>query len=93
MKALEENKYYIWLSSIREINTRTKAILLQEYKSPKNLFYKSKSDLTMEIANNKKIDKENKKNVIDAITNEYYKSRLEKNIIKNKKMRYIGINI
>lgn len=39
MKSLEENKYYIWLSSITEIDTITKIKLLAEYKNPIKLFY------------------------------------------------------
>lgn len=89
MKTLEENKYYIWLSSITEINTTTKIKLLEKYKNPKNIFYKTEKQLENELYN--KIANNKKENiVIKELTSQKYKTNLDNNI---SKMKQYGINV
>lgn len=76
MKNIEQNKYYIWLSTIDELSTREKIKLLNKYKDPKTLFNKTKKELEEELSDYF----ENPSKIIKEITNLYYKIRLEINI-------------
>lgn len=94
MKSLEENKYYIWLSSIINISTTIKIKLLNEYKNPINIFNATKQRLETSIHLEEKInnsnitikqeDKEN--SIINELMNLQYKLDIEKQIEKMKKL-------
>lgn len=90
MKNIEQNKYYIWLSSIDKLSTREKIKLLDKYKDPAILFNKTKKDLEEELLDYF----ENVNKIIKAITNLYYKIRLEINIknIQKYKLEVIACN-
>lgn len=90
MKNIEQNKYYIWLSSIDKLSTREKIKLLDKYKDPAILFNKTKKDLEEELLDYF----ENVNKIIKAITNLYYKIRLEINIknIQKYKLEVISCN-
>ena len=50
MKSIEENKYYIWLSSIENLSAIQKINLLNKFTNPQNVFqdyYKNKETETM----------------------------------------------
>ena len=72
LKNIEQNKYYIWLSSIDKLSTREKIKLLDKYKDPAILFDKTKKELEKELLDYF----ENVNKIIKAITNLYYKIRL-----------------
>lgn len=90
MKGIEQNKYYIWLSSIDKLSTREKVKLLNKYKDPQILFNKTKKELEEELLGYF----ENSKKIIKEITNLYYKIRLEINIknIKRYKLKIVSYN-
>ncbi len=90
MKDIEQNKYYIWLSSIDKLSTREKVKLLDKYKDPQILFNKTKKELEEELLGYF----ENSKKIIKEITNLYYKIRLEINIknIKRYKLKIVLCN-
>lgn len=90
MKNIEQNKYYIWLSSIDKLSTREKIELLNKYKDPQILFDKTKKELEEELLDYF----ENANKIIKAITNLYYKIRLEINIknIQKYKLEVISCN-
>lgn len=82
MNNLDKNKYYIWLSSIKEITIREKIELLEIYKDPINFFYKTEEQLLEELRfwDNKKLDR-----IVKEITNQNYKDILEKCIATMKR--------
>ncbi len=90
MKNIEQNKYYIWLSSIDKLSTREKIKLLDKYKDPAILFDKTKKELEEELLDYF----ENVNKIIKAITNLYYKIRLEINIknIQKYELEVISCN-
>lgn len=90
MKSIEQNKYYIWLSSIDKLSTREKIELLNKYKDPQILFDKTKKELEEELLDYF----ENANKIIKVITNLYYKIILEINIknIQKYKLEVISCN-
>lgn len=93
MKSLEDNKYYVWLSSIIDISTTTKIQLLNEYKDPINIFNATKQmledsiNIKSETNNlNTKMKQINKKDIIiNELINEHYKLSLKRQIEKMRK--------
>ena len=49
MDNLDKNKYYIWLSMIKNISTKEKNILLQKNKNPKIIFLKTEEELVSDL--------------------------------------------
>lgn len=45
MENIEEKKYWIWFSKIKSINVKNKIKLLQEFKTPRNIYYLRKKKL------------------------------------------------
>lgn len=90
MESIEQNKYYIWLSSIDKLSTREKIKLLNKYKDPKILFNKTRKELEEELLGYF----ENLSKIIKEITNLYYKIRLEIHIknIKKYKLEVVSYN-
>ena len=74
MVNLEKNKYYIWLSSIKDITVIEKLELLEIYKNPMELFYKTEKQLLEELQFFEPIKL---KRIVKEIINERYKNILE----------------
>ena len=49
MDNLDKNKYYIWLSMIKNISTKEKNILLKKNKNPKIIFLKTEEELVSDL--------------------------------------------
>lgn len=84
---LEKNKYYIWLSSIKDITVIEKLELLEIYKNPMELFYKTEKQLLEELQFFESIKL---KRIVKEIINESYKNILESSI-KNMKRQNIEV--
>ena len=92
MNTLEENMYFIWLSSI-DIFPRVKLKLLHQYKDPSIIFKKTKQELEIEIYEDKyNIDNNYKKNIIEKLIDEKQKKKVQEYIIKMKKMNINVLN-
>lgn len=66
MKKLEENKYWIWLNSLKTIGSIKKQKLLKKLKSPERIFYSNQE----EIGDIKGIGKKSIKEIFDPILKE-----------------------
>lgn len=83
MKKIEENKYFIWLSSINEIEPIIKTKLIQKYKDPKEIFSKSEQELQNEIKESEyNISIKTKQKIINNLIDETKKRRIETYIEK-----------
>ena len=85
MVNLEKNKYYIWLSSIKDITVIEKLELLEIYKKPMELFYKTEKQLLEELQFFEPIKL---KRIVKEIINESYKNILEPSIKSMEKTEY-----
>lgn len=98
MKTLKENKYYIWLSILKNIDISTKIQLLQEYKNPEILYNKTEEEVTLELKQKIKLMRRDKEitnseeieKIIKSIANEKTKNNIDKYI---KRMEYMKINV
>lgn len=95
MKELKQNKYYIWLSILKNIDISTKIQLLQEYKNPEILYNKTKKDLTLELKQKMNlmqrgkviIDTKEIEEIIKNITDEKIKCTIDKYIERMENMK------
>lgn len=74
MDNLKKNKYFIWLSSIKNITVLEKLELLEIYKNPIELFYKTEKQLLEELNFFESIKL---KRIVKEIINKRYKNTLE----------------
>lgn len=84
MKSIEENKYYIWLSSIENLSAIQKINLLNKFTNPQNVFqdyYKNKETETMpkymKMLENKMISMKKQNIKIITIEDEEYPQKLK----------------
>ncbi|MGN1327954.1 MAG: DNA-processing protein DprA, partial [Clostridia bacterium] len=95
MQQLEKNRYYIWLSILKNIDISTKIQLLQEYKNPELLYNKTEEDLTSELKQKIKLTRRGKpiteakeiEKIIENIIDEKTKLNMDKYIERMNKMK------
>lgn len=95
MNQLKQNKYYIWLSILKNIDISTRIQLLQEYKNPEILYNKTKEDLTLELKQKMKLMQRGKvitdtkeiEEIIKNITDEKIKCTIDKYIERMENMK------
>lgn len=82
---MEDLKYWIWFSRLQKFNPKFLLKLLEKFKNPKELFYKSEEEL---------INQGLKEKQIKEITNEEYRLNLDKYIkyMKDNSIKTITIN-
>ena len=91
MNSLEKNKYYIWLSLLKNISTKEKIFLLQKYRNPKSIFLKSGEELLDDLDF---IKDKRKEKILNEINNINYSKILDSKIEKMKKLniKVLAIN-
>lgn len=95
MEQLQQNKYYIWLSILKNIDISTKIQLLQEYKNPELLYNKTEEELTLELKQKMNLTKRGKiiteseeiEEIIKSITDEKLKSDINKYLERMENMK------
>lgn len=85
MKDFEENKYWIWLNSLKTIGSIKKKKLLQKFKNPKEIYYAKKRQLEEIVGIKEK--------TIEEIINKEIKEKVEYeiNYMKKNKIKFITV--
>lgn len=91
MDNLDKNKYYIWLSMIKNISTKEKNRLLEKNKNPRNIFLKTEEELLNDLDFAKEKRKER---IIKEINNINYSNILNYkiNLMKKAKINVLTIH-
>ena len=83
---MEKNKYWVWLSLIKDLGSRKKQKLLEIYKTPENIYKLNKKELISVKGIGEKI--------ADNILNESIRKNIEKHVLymEKNKIDIISIN-